>query len=107
MKFQDGATRRYGMAETATATNADTDTPAWHKSIRALFHTAWNARDGAQLALYREYQQTGDKRLADFRRSFERATQTLITLTLNELYPLTDEDDPDEDPQELAPGRRD
>jgi hypothetical protein len=77
---------------TAAAGDADVVSPAWHESIRTLFHTAWNALDRAQLNLSSEYRATGDPRIKDFMQRFGPTIDAMTEVGFDELYPLTHED---------------
>jgi len=68
-----------------TAATADAFA-AWHEPIRGLFQSAWDALDRAQIALYHQYEDTHDDRVAAFKRRFEKAADALISLAVDELY---------------------
>jgi hypothetical protein len=66
----------------------------WRDAMRPEVQTAWHALDRAQLVLYHECADTGDEQLRLLKSKFERATDALIDLVIDELFPETETDDP-------------
>ena len=64
----------------------------WHDLIRGDAEMAWDALDRMGLTLARVHEKT---RATDFRERFNRAANSLIFILDGELYPLTEEGDPD------------
>ncbi|HEY2577082.1 MAG TPA: hypothetical protein VGI74_12310 [Streptosporangiaceae bacterium] len=70
----------------------------WHDSIRGHVSALWTAIDHTQMALYQQSQSTQDEAVERFKRRFERATDAVLILTADELYPEDEDlDDTDDD----------
>ena len=67
------------------------DAETWREAVRAHVQAAWDALDRAQITLYHRYEDTCDEELASFKERFEEASDALILLAIDELYPLDDD----------------
>jgi hypothetical protein len=74
------------MAETTSADQT------WQDAMRPDFETALLALDRAQMALYGYYRKTGDEQIRCLREKFQQASEALIKLVIDELFPDEDED---------------
>jgi hypothetical protein len=69
---------------------ATTANQTWRDAVRPEFQVAWYALDRAQIVLFREYADTGDEQIRCLKDKFERATDILVDLVIDELFPETD-----------------
>jgi hypothetical protein len=76
-----------------TAGTAGAAPRPWHDSIREPVNAIWHALDRTQLALSQQSRYTNDDALLSFKRQFDRAADTVMTLTTDELYPLAEDTD--------------
>ena len=71
----------------AGAVTAEAVQQPWHDSIRGHVAALWNAIDETHITLYQQWQSTQDEAVERFKRRLEDATDAVLILTADELYP--------------------